>query len=132
MGKSKVSPARVIALEREKRALELRRMGYRYDQIAEALGISQNTAWNAVQRAFKRACCLVDEEARVQRELDLQRLDAALAAIWPKVRQGNTAAVDRLVRLLERRSRLLGLDAPTEVRNEMIVRQYVGINVDET
>lgn len=35
--------------------------------------------------------------------------------IWPKVPAGDLGAIDRLVRLLERRAKLLGLDAPVDV-----------------
>ncbi len=129
---SRISAARAVALQREQEALALRRAGKRYDEIAEELGLSVSGAWSVVRRAFKRSQKLNEAEADYQRTLDLERLDAALAAIWPQVEQGKLFAVDRLLGILERRARLLGLDAPEQVRGEMIVRQYVGINVDET
>jgi DNA-binding CsgD family transcriptional regulator len=109
---SQVSARRLQALQRQLQALELRRQGKRYEEIAEALGVSISSAWRLVHRAYKRSVKLADEEAEMQRQLDLQRLDVALAAIWPAVQAGELAAIDRLVSILGRRARLLGLDRP--------------------
>jgi len=45
--------------------------------------------------------------------LELKRLDTALNAIFERVQDGNLEAVDRLLRIMERRAKYLGLDAPT-------------------
>jgi uncharacterized protein YerC len=111
---SKVSARRLQALQRQLQALELRRQGRRYDEIAEALGVSLSSAWRLVHRAYQRSLKHADGEAEMQRHLDLQRLDAALAAIWPAVKAGKLDAVDRLVSILSRRARLLGLDRTEE------------------
>jgi hypothetical protein len=47
----------------------------------------------------------------------LERLDVATRGIWPSIESGDHAAIDRLVKVEDRRSRLLGLDAP--VRAEL-------------
>jgi hypothetical protein len=54
------------------------------------------------------------EEVQQLRVLESQRLDALLEAVWPQAAQGHLPAVDRAVRILERRARLLGLDAPQQ------------------
>lgn len=46
---------------------------------------------------------------------DLQRLAAAEKAIWPAVEKGDVTAIDRLLRIMERRAKLLGLDAPKRI-----------------
>jgi len=43
------------------------------------------------------------------------RIDRAQAAIWDQVIKGNHGAIDRFVKLSERRSRILGLDAPAKM-----------------
>jgi hypothetical protein len=111
---SRISAARVQALEREQTALALRREGKRYDEIADQLGLSTSGAWSLVRRAFKRSQKLNEAEADYQRTLDLERLDAALSAIWPQVESGKLLAVDRLLGILERRAKLLGLDRAQE------------------
>ena len=45
----------------------------------------------------------------------MARLDSALLAIWPQVRQGSLGAVDRFVKLQHQRAQLLGLYAPTRI-----------------
>jgi hypothetical protein len=47
------------------------------------------------------------------RELELTRLDAMLLPLWRRVQAGEEKAIDRALRIMERRARLLGLDAPT-------------------
>jgi len=109
---STVNDKRIQATERQQQALELRRQGLRYDQIAERLGISTQAAWKLVMKAYQRSLRQNDELAEFNRKLDLERLDAALLAIWPQVEAGKSPAVDRLLGILERRARLLGLDSP--------------------
>ncbi len=50
------------------------------------------------------------------RTLELERLDALLAAQWEAAMSGDVRAADRVLRVSERRSRLLGLELP--VRSE--------------
>lgn len=49
------------------------------------------------------------------RQVQIERLQAAYAAIWPNVIRGNIGAVNALVKLMEREAKLIGLDAPTKV-----------------
>ncbi len=48
-------------------------------------------------------------------ELELSRLDALQNAVWPKAISGDVLAVGACLRISERRSLLLGLNAPTQV-----------------
>lgn len=112
---SRTSPKAAQARERERQALAMRRAGARYEAIAEELGYANHTgAYKAVQRAFRRLEARVAEDAAMNRSLDLGRLDEAIAGLVPQVREGNDRAVKALVAVLERRAKLLGLDAPTK------------------
>jgi len=42
-------------------------------------------------------------------------LDGMLAGIWQGARKGNVSHIDRVLKIEERRAKLLGLDAPTKV-----------------
>lgn len=64
-------------------------------------GIESAAKWEALNR-----------EEYVQ--IEVASLNAAQAAMWPKVLRGDSIAVERFVKLSERRSKLLGLDAPTQ------------------
>lgn len=94
-------------LELQRRALELRRQGLNYHDIARELNIDTRTAYRIVQEALTR---WIAEPAEDVRLLELQRLDALLAALWDKAIAGDLAAVDRVLRIMERRAKLLGLD----------------------
>jgi len=119
-----------VAVRRTK-LLELRRQGVRYDddRIA-AIGYSSPSAarkdLNRVLQAHR------DEEAAevsTYRQQENERLDALLEAAWPRATQpspvfdkeGNTVgeeldmrAVDTVLRLMDRRAKLNGLDMPTK------------------
>ena len=44
--------------------------------------------------------------------LELSRLDEMQTAIWQDCMDGKLTAIDRVLKIMERRSRLVGLDAP--------------------
>ena len=46
------------------------------------------------------------------RSLELARLDEMLLGLWGKASRGELQSVDRVLKILERRARYLGLDAP--------------------
>jgi hypothetical protein len=125
--------------ERDAEACRLRVQGLTFDAIAKQLGYEHRSS---AQRAVERClAATVAEPAAHLRAVSLQRLDAALAIVWkimegrhvavshgrvvldpatgePLVDHGpNLQAIDRVVRLEERRARLLGLDAPVRVEN---------------
>jgi hypothetical protein len=57
----------------------------------------------------------LQEPADEVRQLELLRLDRYLSAIAEKVDSGDLKAIDRALKIMERRSKLLGLDAPQKV-----------------
>ena len=103
----------IEAYEKDQRALELRKEGHTYESISEQLGYSTPSAsYKAVMRRLRD----MDRPAvSMLRELEVQRLDAMLYAVWDDVLQGDANAVHTALRISERRSRLLGLDAPHTV-----------------
>lgn len=100
---------RVNAHERKLRALEMRKARATYAQIATALGVPRSTAWKLVQSALKDT---LQEPADDVRKLELETLDRLQFALWQQATNGNHGAVDRVLRVMERRAKLLGLDAP--------------------
>ena len=100
------------ALEKQMQALELRKAGVSYARIAEALGYASGSgAHKAVSSALKKTLQEPSDELRM---LEIERLDAMLAAIWGSVKQGQYGAQDRALKIMERRAKLLGLDAPVK------------------
>ena len=124
---SKVNPANAITnkrqatgtteeiSERRFRAFELRKAGASYRAITRQCGVSVETAWSDVQSELLALRQLTVKLAEDVRELELRRLDDWTLALTPKARTGDTKAIMTLVRVAERRARLLGIDSPIEV-----------------
>lgn len=106
----------VVAKEQE--VVKLRRGGLTWDLIAERVGYSNPSgAYRAYQKALER---VVAEDINAIRELETERLDLAQSAIWGKVLQGDNPSIANLLRIMERRAKLLGLDQPTRIQAEVI------------
>ncbi len=101
----------LAAVEKQRQALELRLHGTSYAAIATKCGYSKASgAHAAVKSALRKTLSEPAEELRV---LEAERLDALLASVWDKASKGDPKAVDNALRIMERRAKLLGLDAPT-------------------
>lgn len=101
----------VKTAEKHIRALQLRKSGMPYREIAAKLGYSgPSSAFNAVEQALRES---IREPADSLRTLELERLDTSLLAIWKAVQAGSLTAIDRALKIMERRAKLLGLDRPT-------------------
>ena len=99
---------------RRLQALELRKAGATYQQIGERIGISANQAHLDVRRELQKIAEQASELATDVRQMELERLDSMHLGLWPEARKGHLGAVDRVLRIMERRASLLGLDAPKQ------------------
>lgn len=112
-GRPKKTQANAIrSTEWKARAVEMRLAGHTYAQIGAACGVVPQQAHQAVTRYLEDTRAVAREHAEDIRRLELDRLDRILAAIGPLAEGGDLAAVDRVLRIQERRASLLGLDAP--------------------
>jgi hypothetical protein len=119
-----------IAVRRTK-LLELRRMGVSYDDPRiEALGYSSPaSARKDLNRVLQEHRDDEKAEAAVYRQQENERLDALLEAAWPRAttptpvldKDGEVVdhaldmrAVDTVLRLMDRRAKLNGLDMPVK------------------
>lgn len=98
------------ARERDLEAVRLYKQGYTFRRISEALGCSVGTAHNAVKKAFTMSLNLSVEEADLIRQVELERLDDMFVPAYQKAIEGDSKAVDTALRIMERRSKYLGLD----------------------
>lgn len=122
--------------ERDAEAAKLRSTGMAYADIARTLGYADASG---AHLACSRAMRAIAEPARDLRAIELARLDLILREAWAvmvaehiTVSQGRVvnhpdtglplkdhgpvlAAIDRILKIAERRARLLGLDAPTKI-----------------
>jgi TolA-binding protein len=109
--------------ERRRDVLQLREAGATYEAIADALREKYGadrlpSGWDSlyaakdVKRELKKVQRQNAETAESVREIELRRLDRMLRGLWPDAVQGDTQAIDRVLRIMKRRADLLGLDAP--------------------
>jgi hypothetical protein len=66
-----------------------------------------------VHRTMRQRRTKVAEAAEELRALQDERLNRMLAGLWNSAATGDVAAVDRVLKIMERQARLHGLDAPT-------------------
>lgn len=102
-------------LERQYQALELRRRGLSYRKIGEKLGVSYVQARTDVESMLRQLATENHDMAEENRQLELERLDAIYDGLDKWVAVGNPNAVNAYIRAMERRAKLLGLDAPVHV-----------------
>ena len=107
--------SRANKLLRRVEALNLRITGHDYRVIAEELGVSVKTAYYDVQDALAYLAKHERQLAERIRALELARCDAMQACLWPSIESGDAESVEVALKVMERRAKLLGLDAPTEV-----------------
>jgi hypothetical protein len=110
--KRNLTPKRLAARERSRRAYELRVAGASFDRIADTLDFADESGARKAVAAFVER--LERETVDQARYLELDRLDRMLIAITEQIRKGHLGAIDRALKIMERRSKLLGLDAPTK------------------
>ena len=104
--------AEAESAEITRRCLELRLAGATLDVIGRTVELHKSN----VSRRIKAALADIPAaEADALRTLENERLDAMQVAIWRQVREGHLSAIDRAIRISERRARLNGLDAPQRV-----------------
>lgn len=130
---------RAITAKRRARAITMRLAGATYDQIAEELGYaSKAAAYMDITRALEANVVEQRRPAELLRQEELQRLDALWGRAWAVLERHHVIvshgriirddmdgkpllddgpvlqAIDRLLRIQERRAKFLGLDAPTK------------------
>ncbi|HET7846162.1 MAG TPA: hypothetical protein VFL72_01640 [Acidimicrobiia bacterium] len=136
--------------KRDAEAAALRSRSMTYQQIANHFGVTRQAAWAMVQRAMRDTLTAPAEDAR---QFELDRLDDLEQTVYSELEMKHyvvshgkiiyigdpieplhdtgavLSCVDRLLRISERRSRLLGLDAPQKIEAAgEFVYQLVGVD----
>lgn len=131
---------RATVAERRTRAVAMRLDGASYEHIAQTLGYnSRGAACQDVTRALEANVAEQRTQSEVLRQEELQRLDLLLAEAFAVLRRRHVTvshgriirdedtdepllddspvlqAIDRILKIQERRAKFLGLDAPTKV-----------------
>lgn len=111
-GRGAGSKRSLVARKRAAQALELRLAGFTWQEIADEVKYRQaSTAYNAVSDLLDRVAC---ERVEEYRTLELARLDALQAGLWSDAIRGAVDKVQAVLKIMERRAKLLGLDPSKE------------------
>lgn len=109
-------------------ALRYRSKGMTYQKIADVMGVTKAAAYNRVQRALR---AIPAEAVEEYRKLETERLDTLLELAMRKAEsedKGFLFAIDRILAIMDRRARLLGLDAPVKTQTEVVT--YSGDTIE--
>lgn len=113
------APRKLIAAEVELEVFDLRKTGMSMHKIAKRLGISVDAALDAAERVAIRLRRKTEKAAMAEREVSVGQLDAMLEGILPQALEwdidnpdGQVKAAVAAAKIIERKSKLLGLDAP--------------------
>ena len=115
------------------KAFDLRLTGMSYRKIGVELKVSYATAFRDVAAVMEELKEETRVEARNYREIELKRLDQLQAGSWSFAVAGDQKAVLNVMRIMERRAKLLGIDAPIKVDIEGQIREFAikqGIDPD--
>jgi AraC-like DNA-binding protein len=96
--------------------VQLRLSGHSYDEIAQYLGLSKRRVQRIVERELSRA---FREPTELLLQMELDRLDALQRAYWDAAITGDGEAADRVLRIMDRRARYLGLDRQDTVQEDL-------------
>lgn len=148
------SAEKVKALKTQAEILRMARKGMNPEEIAIKMGITAEEAVAATKVLVNRYINELSLSAAEHRQLDVSRVDSLLqildaeiqpkemkddrgrpvidaATLEPVVHPPNPIYVKLYLDVLERRSKLLGLDKLEEEQVKAIERRYVGVNPDD-
>ncbi len=111
---AKTAPAKVPAAARREKALELRAKGRSIRSIAKELKVSKSQVQRDLEAELKAAAEDRRKIAELLIDLELTKLDELEQEAWKHIRDGELPAIDRVLRSMERRAKLLGLDKTGE------------------
>ena len=105
-------------LKRDARVYELRIQGLTFEAIASEVGFGgPSGAWQAYQRIRSE---IIIESLEDSRQLELMRLDELQVALWDRAVDGELPAAHAVLKIMDRRAKLLGLDRPEKVEINQI------------
>lgn len=128
MARQTTTAEQLTTADRRAFVLAMRKTGATYRKIAAAAvarfgsdalpaGWDERFAFKDILRELSRLRETMGEDAEAIRQVELERLDRLTEAVWSRATAGDDSAIDRVLKLMDRRARYLGLDAP--VRQEL-------------
>lgn len=114
MSASKAQQA--VTAARRAKCIELRLAGTRYVVIAVELGYAdEHSARRDFDRALTASLQGLQSSADEFRALELERLDRLQVSVWDAAIGGDLRAVEVVLKIMNSRAKLLGLEAPARM-----------------
>jgi hypothetical protein len=109
--------------EKATQAYELLLGGKSHSEVAEILGIAHvDDVWRLMTERFQYdASRLTDAQRKDILGMELLRLNALQAAVWPSAMMGDPKSVDSAVRIIATRAKIAGLEQVDPVVNKNLV-----------
>ena len=82
-------------------AMQMRAAGASYEEIGVEIGVEADRSRQIVMDGLKRAVIEPAEEIRHQEHFRLEKL---MSVVWPRAMKGDGFAVDRVLRIMERKA----------------------------
>lgn len=115
----KTAQRQIQAIEWKTNAYRMRAAGATIQQIADAVGKSYTATSNALMEMMKNARERNAQELEYLRDLELDRLDQLMVRYWQGALSGNLDHAAMVLRIMERRARLSGIDAPIKTDSKI-------------
>lgn len=106
--------------------LELRAEKKSYQEIAEEVGISISQVQKHIEAGMRELRKIASEDADTVRRFELMKLDKMEKAMSEMVEAGVLDAVDKTIKVMTHRAKIMGLFAPTEVNLNITAKQVSG------
>lgn len=123
MAGGKASPEKARLTDRRQKAFALRKAGATFRAIAAQIAsefeqpkYNESLASKDIKYVLSELAELSLADAEEFRQMELERLDSAQIAIAAQVQAGDLYAIDRWIRIIEVRCKLLGLNLPAADR----------------
>lgn len=137
--KNNYSRQKINREERISWYISLIKEGYTYEEIGnkheEKYGkkVSKQAVHECVKRHIEKYREILQEETKDIVFIELERLNSLYKFAYSKVKKGDLKAIDYCLKIMERRSRLIGLDAPEkqEIENTGDINLKINWNLDE-
>jgi len=102
----------LVSGDKAYQAYQLHLQGSDWEQVATHLGYKNGrVAQVEVRQYITRAATQMDAQRKEEvLGVEMARLDALQSAVWPAAMEGDTKAVDSVLRVMGHRSKLLGLE----------------------
>lgn len=104
------TPIAVAYMEDAVKILRLRRAGFSVFDIAEVSALPVRRVRLLLKSAMDELGLLKYEEAEALRQVENDRIDTMLTSIWERASQGSLPHIGTVIKLMERRAKLLALD----------------------